>query len=252
MTNILSPSRTPNSMRKELYDCYASRLKGLGPSFDPLRAKRWAKAYRAYLRGWLPPSRDAAILDAGCGQGWMLAHLADLGYANLYGVDISAEQVALARQVVPDVHEGDAGAYLEAHPERFDIVLAMDLLEHFERSEILSFLSACRRALKPGGRLILQTPNPESPFAGEVVFGDLTHETALSPSALRGVLRLAGFDDIRFRETGPAPHGVLSSLRWCAWKCLRLGILFWNCVETGGAGSGICTRVYLASALKAR
>ena len=250
MTRLLSPSPMPASMRKELYDSYASRLKGLGPSFDALRARRWGKAYRWYLRGWLPASCEAATLDAGCGPGWMLAHLAALGYANLHGVDISAEQVALSRQVAPNVHHGDAIAYLDAHPERFDLVLAIDLLEHLDRSEVLSFLRGCHRALKPGGRLILQTPNPESPFAGAVVFGDFTHESAIAPAALQDVLRLTGFDEVRLREAGPAPHGALSLLRWAAWKCLRLGVLCWNCVETGGAGSGICTRVYLASASK--
>ena len=105
-------------------------------------------------------------------------------------------------------------------------------------------------ALRPGGRLILQTPNPESPYAGGIIFGDFTHEHTVAPAALAGLLRVCGFQDIRLRETGPAPRAGISVFRWLAWKCLRLGMLFANYIETGGPGSGIFTRVYLTTASK--
>ena len=180
----------------------------------------------------------------------MLRHLADCGYRNLSGVDLSGEQVAISRQVIGDVEEADATAYLKAREGTFDLILALDLLEHMTREEGVQFLKACFGALRTGGRLVIQTPNPESPRAGGVVFGDVTHEQAIAPSALAGFLRFCGFEGIRMREAGPAPHGIVSACRWLLWQALRLGPMLANMIETGGPGSGICTRVYFATGLK--
>ena len=76
-------------------------------------------------------------------------------------------------------------AFLHARPQRFDLVTGLDIVEHFTKDEVLDFLDACREALRPGGRLVLQTPNGESPFGGAVRYGDFTTVTRSHTDARR-------------------------------------------------------------------
>jgi SAM-dependent methyltransferase len=172
-----------------------------------------------------------------------------MGYRNLQGVDLSPEQVALSRQVLePErVHEGDAIAFLEARPATFTLILGIDIVEHLEKEEVMRFLDAARLALRPSGRLVLQTPNAATPWGSEYRYADFTHEVGLTPNALTRLLTLTGFEAVESREMGPVPHGVPSILRILLWRLIRLGLLAWNYVEMGAPGSGVLTRIMLVS-----
>ena len=237
--------------RQRIYARYASCFKDAGPRFDEIGAARWGRTYRHYLRHWLPAAADAKIADLACGNGWLLHLLRSQAYVNLTGVDISPEQVRLSRQTGVAVSEEHVMPFLARHEGIFDLITAIDLVEHLTKAEVLQFLDACCGALRPGGRLILQTPNAESPWIGQMRYGDFTHEVAFTPNSLGRLLRLCGFDDVQTRETGPVPHGVPSALRWLAWRGIRLAYKAWNLAETGYPGTGIFTRVFLASALRA-
>lgn len=236
--------------RKRLYERYASRMQDRGETFDEAAAKRWARSYRRYVRGLLPADKAAPIADVGCGCGMFLYLLRQSGYTDLHGVDISSEQVALARQVCDDVREGDAIEYLEARPGEFAFISALDLIEHFRKDEVLRFLDACHEALVPGGRLVLQTPNAESPWGLMHRYHDFTHEVCFDPNCLLRLLNVCGFSGVRARELGPVVHGLKSGVRWMLWKVIRRTLWVWNIVETGYAGSGVYTRVFLASGAK--
>ena len=233
-----------------MYDRYASTIKGFAPKFDERSADRWKAAFGRYLRGWLPTSPEARIGDLGCGDGKMLYLLRQSGYHNATGVDLSAEQVALARQTGGTVVCGDVREFLAGRRDEFDLLIALDLLEHLTKDEAFDLLEAVSGALRPGGRLILNTPNAASPLAGSRRYGDVTHEIAFSPSCLAGVLRLFRFDSIEARELGPYPHGVVSACRWGLWKLLRLAVMLFNYVEIGHAGDRVFTRDFLISGVK--
>jgi len=221
-------------------------------TFNETVAWQWGRAQRYYLRHWLPEDKDAQIVDLACGGGKLLYFFKRMGYTNITGVDISPEQVKLARQVTPDVEEANVLDWLEAHPASFDLITGFDIVEHFHKDEVLRFLDACHGALKPGGRLILQTPNAESPFGMSIRYGDFTHEVGLNPNALSRLLSLTGFQWIESRETGPIPigHSIKSSIRYLIWQSIRAGLKLWNLAETGGAGSVVFTRVFLITGEK--
>ncbi len=242
--------RPAGGYRESVYPVYASHVQGAGERVDAASARRWGRAYDHYFRGWLPDSKDASIADLACGNGSLLRYFLDRGYSKLAGVDLSAQQVQLARQIVPGVECGDARAWLENRKGAFDLLTGLDLLEHLGKDEVLPFLEACRQALRPGGRVIFQTPNGDSPFAGSLRYGDFTHETCYTPKSLASLLRIAGFKEAEFREVGPVPFGysLASSVRSLLWVGLRLGVKLWNRIETGSSGSGVCTRNLVASA----
>jgi 2-polyprenyl-3-methyl-5-hydroxy-6-metoxy-1,4-benzoquinol methylase len=133
--------------REVIYSSYGRDWQDAGEYFDPAAAARWGRAYGWYLRGWLPARRDAAIADLACGQGRLLYWLKSRGYTNLYGVDIAPDQVALARQVAT-VDQEDLLSWLAERPERFDLLIGLDIIEHFARDEALRFLELAYAALK--------------------------------------------------------------------------------------------------------
>ncbi|GIW56227.1 MAG: hypothetical protein KatS3mg082_2631 [Nitrospiraceae bacterium] len=195
-------------LREAVFASYGRDWQDATERFQPGAADRWGLAYAWYLRGWLPTARDAAIADLACGQGRFLHWLKSLGYTNLSGVDISADQVALARQVVPSVEKADALGWLAQHPERFDCLIGLDIVEHFTRDEAVRFLELCFVALKPSGRLILQTPNADSPFGLQHRYNDISHEWAFNVNQLTRLLRRAGFTAIEPREQGAGALGL--------------------------------------------
>jgi SAM-dependent methyltransferase len=238
------------SYRARIYERYASRGGSPVLAFDPKGAARWGRVYDDYLAGWLPQAKGAAIADVACGAGSLLHFFKCRGFSNLFGVDVSGEQVEIARQVVPGVVRGDLFEFLADRPDAFDLITGLDVIEHLSKEEVLRLLDGCWRSLRPGGRLILQTPNADSPFFAAVRYADFTHEVCFTPGSLGWLLGLCGFGDVRARECGPRPRGLRSFGRFVLWKCLRLGIQFWNLVETGSPGNGVFTRVFLISGVK--
>jgi len=158
----------------------------------------------------------------------------------------------LSRQAAPDVKEGNAIDFLEEHPLSFDLITGLDIIEHLTKDEVFRFLEGCIAALKPGGKLILQTPNADSPWSNCVRYGDFTHEVCFNPRSLSSLMRMCGFSAIESREQGPPAWGYSlgSSVRYVIWRLIRSGIQFWNLAETGSVGSKIFTRVFVIKGKK--
>lgn len=175
--------------------------------------------------------RDIPLLDLGCGQGFMLRYLQSVGFTNLIGVDISAEQIEKAKAQGFNAIQADAFDFLKEHTDQFKVIVSIDLIEHFKKEEILELLDLMYAALKPGGLLILQTPNGEGLLPGYVIYGDFTHFTILSPLSLRHILALTGFEKIAVKELGPAVfvHFPL----FVGWQIVRFFATIIKFVEIG-------------------
>jgi 2-polyprenyl-6-hydroxyphenyl methylase/3-demethylubiquinone-9 3-methyltransferase len=100
------------------------------------------------------------MLDIGCGAGLLCEPFTRLG-AQVIGVDPSASNIAAARLHAEKGHLSidyrcTTIEDMDAR-ERFDIVLAMEVVEHV--ADIGAFLSRCAAMLKPGGMLVASTLN---------------------------------------------------------------------------------------------
>jgi hypothetical protein len=94
-------------------------------------------------------------------------------------------------------------------------------------------------------------PNADSPMGLGTRYGDFTHEVMFNSHSLGGVLGVCGFASFEAREGGPVPgSGAKSAIRRLLWHLIRRLIQAWHFIEMGNAGSGIFTRVFVASAVK--
>ena len=97
------------------------------------------------------------VLDIACGEGYGTHALAMAGAANVIGVDVSEEACEHARSKYGiDARCGDAQAIPLAEAS-VDVVVSFETIEHV--SNPAAFLDECLRILKPGGSLIISTPN---------------------------------------------------------------------------------------------
>lgn len=190
-------------------------------------AGRWDK--------WLPDDRGAPCLDLGCGTGAFLYYLRQRGFREVTGIDLSPEELAIARDLgATQVELANALEYVSSvEPGSLGLVSAFNFFEHLTKAEILELLPRIRSALRPGGVLLAVTPNGLSPFAGATRYWDFSHETGFTPSSWRQVARLAEFSEMHFEEYGPLPHSLLGAVRTLAWRGISLGLQAIAYVEVG-------------------
>jgi 2-polyprenyl-3-methyl-5-hydroxy-6-metoxy-1,4-benzoquinol methylase len=203
-----------------------------GASLEALHAReaRWDKT----LRRFLPQDRGAMVADLGCGYGSVVWWLQQRGYTNAGGVDVSQDQIEQgARLGVRNLQQGDVLDFLRTATGRYDLLIARDLFEHLSKEDTLEGLTLCREALRPGGALLLQVPNGESPFAGRIIYGDFTHETAFTQASLSQVLRAAGFDGVACYPVRPVVYGFKSWLRSLAWRVIEAALITAVVAEVG-------------------
>lgn len=113
------------------------------------------------------------------------------------------------------------------------MIIALDVIEHYNKSELLTLLDAVCGTLKDTGVFLVQTPNANGPFGARHRYSDFTHELAFTPSSLSQALRIAGFKRIEFAPVAPIFHGIVSLIRWCAWKIIQLPLVVYLAIETG-------------------
>ncbi|GDY14974.1 hypothetical protein LBMAG53_38520 [Planctomycetota bacterium] len=166
---------------------------------------------RQRLEIYLPEVRNsgagtlrAPVLDIGCGRGEWLELLTAEGLVGR-GIDTSAAFAALAEKLGIEAEKADALAHLRAQPDgSLGAVTAFHLVEHLPFTVLLALIAECHRVLRPGGLLLLETPNPGNLLVGANWFWlDPTHLRPLPPGMLQFFVAQAGFSDAAVREVNP-------------------------------------------------
>jgi 2-polyprenyl-3-methyl-5-hydroxy-6-metoxy-1,4-benzoquinol methylase len=176
------------------------------------------------LKPFLPERGPHAVLDIGCGMGFALLALGELGFADVRGIDLDREQIesCLRRNLRVERVE-DTRRYLKEHPQSFDVVLMLDVLEHIPVGEQISTIRAVYGALRPGGRVILQVPNASCMLASRQRYIDYTHHCSFTEHSLRFVLKNAGFENIQIPGQGALRRPPLR-----LWRgSVRAGFVRW-------------------------
>jgi 2-polyprenyl-3-methyl-5-hydroxy-6-metoxy-1,4-benzoquinol methylase len=110
------------------------------------------------------PKPNERVLDIGCGVGTFTLELARMG-VDVVGLDYSEESISICRRLTQEQNlkaefvRADA-TDTKLDSESFDVVLAADLVEHLYPDVFKKLISETKRLLKPGGKLLIWTPNP--------------------------------------------------------------------------------------------
>ena len=143
------PDRAPDAYIQDTFDAFAgsfdARLAALGYQAP-------ARAAEVVARRAGEPRKALRVLDAGCGTGLCGPLLAPFA-SQLTGVDLSEGMLrnAHARGVYDRLVQGELVAFLDRHPNAFDVIVATDTLIYFGALE--AFAAAARVALRAGGQL---------------------------------------------------------------------------------------------------
>jgi len=183
---------------------------------------KWHHLKFAHVRRQLPPD-CSRLLDIGCGPGTFIGTLPETIDAT--GTDLAAAQIEYANtQYGTPAHRFrcvSAGP-MPFDGDAFDAVTLIELIEHLDRAVIDGLLAEAIRVLRPGGKLLITTPNYAGlwPLLEKVVNAkapityEEQHITFFTPARLRALLADCGFSRVRVSTfQGAAPFAAA-----LAWK----------------------------------
>lgn len=235
-TPDVPPAAGSPASRNPLRDFYANP--GVPASSGPDRAERQVRMLTGLLRGVSGPAR---IIDVGCGDGSATSLAAQRNPAHhVVGLDWSADAVGQARRLgLTVVRAGVDGPGLPVADQAANVVIMSELIEHLVDTD--GAIEEVRRVLKPGGALLLSTPNLAAwynrgllAFGTQPVFSEVSlrrvfgrpgsqvagHLHLFTRRALVEFLDANGFDCVRV--AGARYHDVPRPLRpldraFCSW-----------------------------------
>ncbi|MBP8275741.1 MAG: methyltransferase domain-containing protein [Propionivibrio sp.] len=180
-------------MSDSFYRAFEDRYRG---SRDLIKDR--LTAYRPFVSPLLDIYHPAAAIDLGCGRGEWLELLSAWGFT-AKGVDLDIGMLSAAQEQGFEVAHGDAIAYLTGQAsESMAIVSAFHLVEHLPFDDLRKLIGEAFRVLKPGGLLIMETPNPENiVVATRTFYLDPTHEKPIPSDLLAFTAKHSGFERVR-------------------------------------------------------
>jgi len=131
--------------------------------------------------------RDGDVLDIGCGAGNMIHHLSR--YGRVKGIEVDPRPVAMAQARGYDVRQGDATRQIPFPDASFDLVSALDVIEHVDEDEAI--LREAYRVARPGAKLLITVPAFQWLWSYNDVLNG--HQHRYTPGELRERVQRAGF-----------------------------------------------------------
>jgi 2-polyprenyl-3-methyl-5-hydroxy-6-metoxy-1,4-benzoquinol methylase len=133
-----------------------------------------------YVHRWIPmraemrsdllpyiPEESRSVVELGCGEAPLGVAIKARQRSRVVGIELDPEAAAVARKRIDAVYCGDVRHIVSILDERFDCIVASEIIEHVD--DPWSLLSDVRRLATPGGRLIISIPNA----ANASIIGDL-------------------------------------------------------------------------------
>lgn len=162
------------------------------------KVKERMQWYVPHIRALYHHKEPRPVLDLGCGRGEFLQELQRNNIPGV-GIDLNPAMVDASRALGLDVTLAEAVAHLrDREPGSLAAISSFHMIEHIPFDQVLHLIEAAKRALMPGGLLILETPNPENLVVGGCTFWyDPTHIRPLPPAMMAFYVKQAGFEPVR-------------------------------------------------------
>lgn len=174
---------------------------------EEIRQKQ--SVYIPMLRDAGAGQQDRPVVDLGCGRGeWLELLRAEAMQAS--GVDSNESMIETCHSLGLNAARGDALSHLRGLPESSaGAVTAFHLVEHLPFDAVLALIDESVRVLRPGGILILETPNPGNILVGAQYFYlDPTHVRPLPSPMLRFFVEARGMCRVEIQELHPYPESL--------------------------------------------
>lgn len=224
--------------RKRCYDAYNlqwNQIHTLSKDEFELYAKVAKKRYLPFL----PSDKSSQIIDVACGAGHFLYFLKKENYTNIKGIDLSKTQIENARAIgITEVEEANLFEYLPLYPEKYDMIIANDIIEHLTKDEVFKFLDTIHISLKPGGKILISTLNASSFSGNHLLYIDFTHEVSFTITSFIQVLRICGFENVKVYGNSPVVHDFKSLIHSILWNVRKKILGFYHLLEFG-TGRGL-------------
>lgn len=152
----------------------------------------WFRRHEVVYQALAERCAGATVLEAGCGEGYGAAHLAERA-TRVLALDYDAPTVLHIAGQYPELDPIRSDlATLPVSSSTVDIVVNLQVIEHLRDQE--GFLAECHRVLRPGGELLISTPNRITFSRGRDTPLNPFHTRELEQSELDTLLCEAGFD----------------------------------------------------------
>ncbi|WP_084652398.1 class I SAM-dependent methyltransferase [Ottowia thiooxydans] len=173
----------------DFYRAFEERYRG---SRELIRKRQ--EAYLPFIEPLRAIYQPTTAVDLGCGRGEWLELLQGAGF-QAEGVDLDAGMLAACTELGLSVNLAEAVAHLESLGDESQcIVSGFHIVEHISFDQLQALVMHSLRVLKPGGLLILETPNPENLVVGTSSFYlDPTHLRPIPPLLLAFLPEHHGF-----------------------------------------------------------
>jgi 2-polyprenyl-3-methyl-5-hydroxy-6-metoxy-1,4-benzoquinol methylase len=239
-------------MEVDIYKNYTSTSVLSGVDVD--KFTKWSHQYfKACILPHFPKDKTCNILEIGCGYGRYTGLIYnELGYKNIYGIDISEEQIEYAKNVfkLENVAQADAIDFLANQNQKYDVILLMDVMEHLELNYAIQLTQKVQEVLNHGGVFIIQVPNGLSPMK-PIFQNDITHVRAFTPNSISQLLRMGGFEKFHHYPLKPFVHSFKSFIHKLIWTVfLYPPIYLFFKLYYGNTFGGIYTANLLTIAIK--
>jgi len=141
----------------EISGAYQHRARTSGPVVQ----RFWHSEKERIIRKYCPPAPGERVLDVGCGSGVVADLLASLG-AEVTGIDANPEAIAFANATFARPKLDFRCALVEDlsfQSASIDRVYCLEVIEHLYEAQVRALLAGWARLMRPGGVLMLTTPN---------------------------------------------------------------------------------------------
>jgi SAM-dependent methyltransferase len=189
---------------KKFYRTFEDRYRG---SRELIKSR--LRIYLPFITPLISIYKECKVVDLGCGRGEWLELMSEIG-VEAHGVDIDEEMLNGCCQRSLSVSREDAIEYLKEQPdESVAVISGFHIAEHLQFDRLQALATESFRVLRPGGLLILETPNIENLVVGTTGFYlDPTHYRPIPPTLLSFLTDYSGFARTKIVHLQESPELV--------------------------------------------
>ncbi len=176
-------------MKYNFYRAFEEKYRGSRENI-----KKRQEIYLPFILPLHKNSPEGMVFDIGCGRGEWLELMREHDIP-AKGVDLDEGMLEAGLSLGLDMVKGDGVAFLRnAEDESAIAITSFHVVEHISFDQLQDLVSEAHRVLKPGGVLILETPNPENiRVASETFYLDPTHTKPIPSGLLSFVTQYYGY-----------------------------------------------------------